>query len=166
MNNKTILWIGIGVVIVVALIVLLSTSPTQAPPQSEDPSQTETGAPTDTFTPLSEDTENLEFSQPDILLPAPPDEEGVFDIPVYQIAIIDGSPSPQHLVLEQGEPAQIEVSVEGSDYDLEIADLNIYIPLLAGNATAFDLDTSVEKGTYLMTCQSCEDAGSLSITIK
>lgn len=166
MNNKKIIWvIAVLVVIIVAVILFTSSdAPVQEPADTTSPNTEEQMA----IKELPENVDDLAVSQPDVVLPAPPDEESASDVNIYRIAIVDGVITPEQIVLEQGSPAQIEVSVEGSDYDISIKGLNVYIPLKAGNSTAFDINQTAQKGVYTLTCQdTCGDSeSSLSLIIK
>gem|GEM_PF-5648742 len=167
MNNKKITWVIVVLVIIIGVVIILTSSDTsvQEPTDTTSPQTGEQPA----VQALPDNVDELSLSQPDIVLPAPPDEEGVADVNIYRVSVVDGAITPQQLVFEKGASAQIEIAVEGADYDVWIEGLNIYIPLSAGSTTAFDINTeTADAGVYTLTCRdTCpEDAQSLSIVIK
>ena len=167
MNNKKITWVIVVLVIIIGVVIILTSSDTsvQEPTDTTSPQTGEQPA----VQSLPDNVDELSVSQPDIVLPAPPDEEGAQDINIYQVTVANGAITPQQLVFEKGTPAQIEITVEGADYDVWIQGLNVYIPLSAGDTTAFDINTqTAEPGVYALTCRdTCpEGAESLSLIIK
>ena len=167
MNNKKIIWVVVVLVIIIGVVIILTSSDTslQEPADSSSPQTGDQPA----VQALPDNVNELALSQPDVILPAPPDEEGMADVNIYKVAVVNGAITPQRLVFEKGASAQIEISVEGSDYDVWIEGMNIYIPLSAGSTTAFDINTTtVEQGVYTLTCRdTCpQNASNLSLIIK